>query len=449
MTSRRFQKVLYGATRVGALAAIAACADRTPMGPSLSPESGPSLATAPTTGQYAVSVANLGGVTQYPLYAGGGSDSKGTLVGYVLVTSSAATVGGPRTFTVTYQANAGYCFEEAHLAITGGEASQFQGKNGNPAPGQFPYKSDPAGCESTITFSNLGPFTLTGNAFVIAAHSVVSQVGTPGYAGGNFVSGGSLAVNVSGWRPGNLPGFIPQNQPAVPAWEPGADVDPSFWDTGISWQPDGAWLLSNGADWVWRTYRTAEPVVGEVVRMEASINVPVATTGTLRITCDNGYAIYQGATKIAGGDGPTALLGTQLSDGFATLAGLTGNTNLMQGNVSGDGWQSTEAYPVSLAAGANTFTIYGVNEYRAPGDVYPGFPSGPAARAGGVEPNLGTIDNNPAGCIFGIQANGVPGVPGGGTETAWGANSSFTGTYGEPGNFGGSNWATYIFYRVQ
>jgi hypothetical protein len=296
----------------------------------------------------------------------------------------------------------------------------------------------------------------TDNAVVIAAHAVVHNLG--GAAALTFVSGASgapgttLPGTVVNHRVGNVAGFTPVNIPLVAAWEPDSDTDPSFWDNVIAADPsgNGSWLLNNGADWVWESYRTTDPQQGSVIEVSAIINVPAATTGTFRITCDNGYRVDLNGVKIAGGDGASAGYTTQLSDDFATLAGLATNTNLKVANVNADGWQSVEAYPVSLLAGANTFRIFGVNEYELPDDIYLGFPTGPGARGPGDD-IVGTIDNNPSGCIFGLVTTAVPGT---GSQTAWGAPNGFSGSpTAAPteagGNFPGENWATFFTYQVR
>jgi hypothetical protein len=441
--------VLRGATRAGALAAIAACADRAPMmAPELSPENGPSFATAPA----GVAVQASGSSTQYPLYAGGGGAGIGTLAGYVNVSSTGDA--DTRTFTVTFTAAPGFCFEEGHLAITGGEATAIPQRNGNPAPGQFAYNADPATCSPTLSFPVIGPIELTsGDAYVIAAHAVVSQVGSAGYTGGIVVSTPGT-VSLTGRRDGNVSGFtnlVGLN--AVAAWEPNDVGGTSFWDSQIATDPDGQWLAANGADWLWETFRTntrrladgsteaaqSNTINGSVVRMVTTISPTAATTGTFRITCDNGYRVEltnsTGTTVVAGGDGDFAKFLTQLSTSMSN--NIATQTDLTQLHVSYDGWQSVENYSVNLAAGLNTFTIYGVNEYMFPNDPQTTPPDGR------FNP-VGDENQNPGGCIFGVEAAAVPGTPTGGTETAWGRNSA-----GIAGEFGGRNWATYIYYRTQ
>ncbi len=453
MSRNRFSQVLRGATRAGALAAIAACADRAPMmAPELSPENGPSFAVAPD----GTEAPNLTGVSSYPLYAGGGGDGTGALAGYLRVSSTA--VAGGRTFSVTYDAEPGFCFSEAHLNITGGNPQSMAGNNGNPAPGQFPYKSTAAGCVDQISFTTGAiPLPAGQNAYAIAAHAVSQQTGTPAYAGASVVSTpGSVAL--TGRRDGDVSGFTDLvGVNAVAAWEPDEVSGTSFWDSQIAGDPDAQWLAANGADWLWETFRTntrrlpgggteaaqSNTINGSVVRMTMAISPTAATTGTFRITCDNGYRVEltnsTGTSVIAGGDGALAAFVTQLSNSMSK--GVATWTDLRQSHVSYDGWQTVEAYNVSLASGLNTFTIFGVNEYMNPDDPQ---------ITGQDQPRnpVGNETLNPGGCIFGVQAAAVPGVPTGGNETAWGANNGFGGKESEAGNFSGSNWATYIYYKV-
>jgi hypothetical protein len=387
----------------------------------------------------------------YPLYAGGGGGGTGTLVGNVSVWSVLVS-GNTYAIHVTYNITlAGACLTGTHLDIELQPTAVPQ-NNGNPTPGKFAYKHDD-NCTTTDSYTvnfNLGA---TDNGVVIAAHAGVLGVGAPIFAGANFVSGGvgaSMTGNVVNRRPGNQSGFTAVNTPLVLAWEPNNNVDPSYWDQVINADPsgNGAWLLNNGADWVWETFRVQDPIQGTVIQANVTINVPVATTGTFRITCDNGYRVDLNGTTITTADGVTAGLGTQLSNDFA--ANIATNTNLKQANVSGDGWQTVGSYSVNLLAGANNFVLYGVNEYMNTDDSHTGFAGfgGIGVRAAGTDP-VGDINLNPAGCIFGLAANPVAA----GEETAWGAPIGFNGaTEGATnvgGNFTGSNWATWFAYKVR
>jgi len=371
--------------------------------------------------------------------------------------SSALVSGNTYNITVKYNLTLG-CLNETHLQIALSLSGVPQ-KNGNPPPGQFDnsHTLSTASCVTSDTY--VIPFNMgagTDNSVVIAAHSVVRNVSSPGFAGGTFVSGSTLTGNVVNHRAGNQNSFTAVNTPLVLAWEPDNNTDPSYWDSVVSADPsgNGLALLNAGADWVWESFRPLHPIDGDVIQANVSINIAAATTGTFRITCDNGYRVdLNGTTITNGGDGAAAGLVTQLSTVFATNAGLATNTDLKQTNVSAQGWQTVEAYNVNLLAGANTFTIYGVNEYQNLDDSHPGFPGfgGIGIGAAGGDP-VGTNEKNPAGCLFGLVANAVPGS---GTETAWGAPAS--GFSGDPkvaptelgGNFPGKNWATYFTYQVR
>jgi hypothetical protein len=341
-------------------------------------------------------------------------------------------------------------------------------RNGNPIPGQFEQKGAGA-CETSVQYSKL--VDLAGqDGVVIAAHAVVSGSGLVG--GGSFVSGGSLTTVVTARRSGDAPiASAVASTAVVPAWEAfgdPADGTPSLWDAAIAADPtvdangrtgaaNGQWLLNSGADWVWETHRSngvnaGDAVQGSVIKMEATVNSPVAQSGVFRITCDNAYRVDFNGAPITSADGAAAGYKTQLSAGlFAALTSHLGaGTNLRQANVSADGWQSTESYNVMLTQGANTFAIYAANEYMNADDAHSGYPVGPRQRPGTNDP-VGTADVNPAGCIFGLQANGSPASIG--EETAWGAPNGFTGaTAGvgvAGGNFTGKNWATYFTYEVR
>ena len=439
--------VKFLAAVVGALS-LGACAD-SPTGPQRSlAAGGPAFLT--TTA--AVPGPSTTGVT-YPLYAGGGGGSTGTLVGNVTV-KSVLFSGNLYDITVTYNLTVG-CLNETHLQIALTLAGVPQ-KNGNPPPGQFAnsHSLSTASCITTDSYTvrfDMG--SGTDNSVVIAAHSVVRGV-TLLFGGGTFVSGSTMPGTVVNHRAGNQAAFTPVSIPLIAAWEPDFNTDPSYWDTVIAADPsgNGAALLAAGADWVWESFRSAHPIEGDVIQANLTVNVPAATTGRFRITCDNGYRVdLNGATITNGGDGATAGLTTQLSTTFATNAGLASNTDLRQANVNAQGWQTVESYNVNLIAGNNLFTLFGVNEYQNLDDSHPGFPGfgGIGIGAAGGDP-VGTVDKNPAGCIFGLVANAVRS----GEETAWGAPNGFNGSPtsipGElGGNFPGNNWATWFTYQVR
>lgn len=446
--------VKYGrlfAAGVSALA-LGACADSNTTAPRGLVATGPRFVQLTAAQQLVVQgPSSSGAPATYPLYAGGGGSGPGTQVGTVSVYSS-VTAGGLATITVTYNLTSG-CLTETHLQValsTGGVPQ----KNGNPTPGQFDL-SHSLSCTTTDSYTTTIQLGATDNAVVIAAHAVVKGTSTL-FAGGNFVSGptagaGILTGNVVNHRAGNVSGFSATNTALVAAWEPQTNTDPSYWDTVINADPsgNGAWLLNHGADWVWESFRTAHPVEGDVIQADMTLTVPVATTGTFRITCDNGYLLYLNGVPVSPlGDGTTSGTVTQLSNDFA--AQIATNTDLTDHNVNAQGWQNVEAYNVSLNAGSNLFRLFAVNEHQDLDDSHRGFAGfgGIGIGAAGQDPH-GTADLNPAGCIFGLAANPVTS----GEETAWGAPPGFTGaTTGDNytgGNFGGKNWATYFVYQVR
>lgn len=101
------------------------------------------------------------------LVAGRGNAASAGDVGEV----SVKYIGGQ--LYVTYTVEAPWCFTELHLAVF----SDFAGittKNGNPIPGQFPYKYYPEGgaCENTYTFPPIPAAICPVN---IAAHAAVQK----------------------------------------------------------------------------------------------------------------------------------------------------------------------------------------------------------------------------------------------------------------------------------
>ena len=464
------RKWQFGMVGAAGVLALTGCADKSVVGPGASAT--PRAVIIGDGDQPSVpGPTAVGSPATYPLYAGGGGSGPGTLVGFVSVYSAAhtATASNPNDYTIhaTYNAYPGFCISETHLSVQL-QATMVPQKNGNPIPGQFEHKGG-GGCETSVQYSKV--VDLGGDdGVVLAAHAVVSGSGLVG--AGSFVSGGSLSAVVTARRSGDAAAASAvASTPVAKAWEAygdPADVMPSLWDAAIAADPhvdangrtggaNGQWLLDSGADWVWESHRSngvnaSDAREGAVIKMEATVNSPVAQGGIFRITCDNAYRVDFKGASITAPDGATAGYTTQLSSGlFAALtSNLGAGVNLRQPNVTADGWQSTESYNVTLSPGANTFTIYAANEYMNTDDAHSGYPVGPRRRAGTNDP-LGTADVNPAGCIFGLQTDGVRTSIG--EETAWGAPNGFTGaTTGTGlagGNFGGKNWATYFTYEVR
>jgi len=437
-------------------AALGACSDSSVTGvpKQMAAGTGPEFLTTSQLVGVPGPVNTLATAIVYPLYAGGGGGGTGTLVGNVKVWSSAAPVSGLNTYAIHVQYNitlGGACLSGTHLQIAL-QTSGVTQKNGNPIPGQFDNKHTDA-CTTSDQYNIDFDLGAGDNGVVIAAHAGVLGVGAPLFAGANFVSGptgASMQAALTGRRSGNVSGFTPGVGNLVLANKPG-----TLWDDVINADPsgNGVWLEGHGAQFVWETAAPtdADAINGSVIQATAVINVPVATTGNFRITCDNGYRVdLNGTTITTTVADATNDLTTSLSTAFATA--IATNTDLTQHNVNGDGWETVPSYSVNLLAGANTFVIYGVNEFMDLSDSHTGFAGFGASqigfRAAAQDPH-GTPTLNPAGCIFGLEAAPVAS----GEETAWGAPIGFTGaTTGATnvgGNFTGSNWATWFAYKVR
>jgi hypothetical protein len=164
---------------------------------------------------------------------------------------------------------------------------------------------------------------------------------------------------------GNTGGPYPY--PAVPAWEPNDDTDPSQWDTSINY------AFLNGSDWIWESYRVQNPEDGDVVSFERIVNIPddaYAIVGTIYITCDNGYELWLNGSFV----GSAQVHDYNSIDWQDSL--------LTEDWVNTSGWQTVEAFNLLswLTTGVNTFVFECADEQM----------------------DGGTIDSNPAGLIFEI-----------------------------------------------
>jgi hypothetical protein len=161
----------------------------------------------------------------------------------------------------------------------------------------------------------------------------------------------------------------PVPHPAVLAWEPFADTDPSHWDVNIDHE------FAEG-DWIWESYRVVNPVEGDIVEFERAFSIPGdPISGSLAIAVDNGYEAH-------------------LNDAFVGTANLTGDWrtgNLRWPHVDGLAWQTAGVYDVTagLVEGNNVLAITGVNEFMDPTDEF--------------NTEFGTIINNPAGVIYELE----------------------------------------------
>jgi len=173
----------------------------------------------------------------------------------------------------------------------------------------------------------------------------------------------------------------PVPYPAVLAWEPYADTDPSVWDVNIDHE-------FAEAEWIWETYRVFSPVAGDIVEFERAFSIPGdPISGSLAIAVDNGYEAH-------------------LNDAFVGTANLTGDWrtgNLHWPQVEGRFWQTVGVYDVTsdLVAGDNVLAITGVNEFMDATDAFNNRP--------------GTIIINPGGLIYELeityQTNDCPPPP--------------------------------------
>jgi uncharacterized repeat protein (TIGR01451 family) len=134
------------------------------------------------------------------------------------------------------------------------------------------------------------------------------------------------------------------------------------------------------AKWIWESYRTQNPVAGDIIDFEKTFTIPgTPISGTLHITCDNGYEVYVNGNGYPAGD-PRAI-SAQLGTGWRT-------SNRGESFVHSDGWQSVESWDITdfLQSGSNTLDIGAANEHM-------GYLDGQSN---------GTQDTNPAGLIFEI-----------------------------------------------
>ena len=157
----------------------------------------------------------------------------------------------------------GWCMTESHVAAASTLAGIPQ-VNGNPPPGQFPYKDTYSPCATTDTITI--PLTGLGATPVIAVHT---KVWDPASETSMWVysDNGNTSVTATSALPlGNVLPFA-----SVDAWEAFGDpVDPipSTWDNGVG---VGTFQF---ADWIWQSYRVQTPAVDETVTFRRSFTVP-------------------------------------------------------------------------------------------------------------------------------------------------------------------------------
>jgi uncharacterized repeat protein (TIGR01451 family) len=150
-------------------------------------------------------------------------------------------------------------------------------------------------------------------------------------------------------------GYASSGDPAELAW------------VHANWWPNLTYSFPNGAQWIWESYRTQNPVAGDIVDFEKTFDIPgTLVSATLYITCDNGYEAYLNDQFVGS---------AQLGAGWRT-------SDLTESYVNSSGWQSVESWDITalLQSGSNTLDIGTANEQM----------------------DGGTIDSNPAGLIFEI-----------------------------------------------
>lgn len=326
-------------------------------------------------------------VSSFPLYA-----AQDMLVGEVLVTTSNGAV------CVQYALNqemidAGWLITETHVAVADDTDGIPQTKKGNPIPGQFPMGDyfDP-GVVETEWYC----FDMEGmeGELVVAAHA---KIVLPEMSYEEDTSFCIYSDEVTEYHNGE------SWQPAIPAW-----VHPA-WESQYGVEPFG------GAIWIWNSYRTIEPVLGEIVEFQREFYVDGVPSGAyLTITADNGYEVFLNGVTVGS---------AQVYDEWRT-------SDLTEPFVNSSGWQPpAETYMLDVLEEGNLLEISGVNEYMGPMD-------------GQAE---GTVDSNPGGVAYELCVEASKTIiQECQEESAWGAQD-------EPGSypFEGKNWATYIEYTPE
>ena len=122
------------------------------------------------------------------------------------------------------------------------------------------------------------------------------------------------------------------------------------WWTGITYG------FPNGAQLIWESEKCQNPVSGDIVDFEKTFIISGApVSGTLYITCDNGYEAYINGNGYPAGD-PNAI-SAQLGSGWRA-------SDLTESFVNASGWSSVESWDITayLQSGVNTLEIGTANE---------------------------------------------------------------------------------------
>jgi len=309
----------------------------------------------------------------------------------------------------------GWYLTETHLHVACDESDIPQNKKGNPIPGHFDYSSEHEISDIEIE----EPFVISLDSIgccnpVIAAHAVVVHVADEVCE--DLYSDGT--EEFSAYAGSTCGDTTIRTGTAKLAWEPYSDSDPSVWDNRIN-HP------FVNADWIWESYRTVNPICGDIVWFTKTFDIPglylVDATASMYATCDNGYEFH--VNSVLQGS-------AQLGEGWES-------SNLTQSFVDRDGWQWVENYDFvnDLKLGTNTLLFKAANEYMGPLDT-------------GSITTPGNIDSNPAGLIYEGQVCYTVVDQ---EETAWGDGDRFVEANDpeDSDEHGGGNWATYFTYPIQ
>jgi hypothetical protein len=319
---------------------------------------------------------------------------------------------------------AGWCMTESHLAVATSLAGIPQ-KNGNPPPGQFPYKANHNPCVTEYTYQV--PITWPAGAeLFIAAHAVVKYVET------------STSTPDLTWQRGTeadplvdpdvvafYPGFGGQWTPAQGFTIALNPLQP-VWDSGSYWPPDPTvpTTVPAGVEFASWSYAYTTPDglpnagYSDLRRFQATFTVPrgcAVTDGMLRTPDfalgipinDNIYVFVNGQDNLLFWGGTRANVLPDF-EGMAGVQALRGGVVGARVPAVTDGWYIPGELPevTAFVAGANTIDIFTEENERWGGMGKP------------------VLD---LGCEYTSY------------ETAWGDGTDFP----------GRNWATYFNYTIE
>jgi len=170
------------------------------------------------------------------------------------------------------------------------------------------------------------------------------------------------------------------------------------WDNNRITYNGQPYTFSDGAQWIWETWRTDEPsgwlgwpsgwhgwpsssVTGRVARFVRTFDIPCSPAGAeLYITVDNGYSVWVNGHLVGS---------AQVYTGWETHT-------LTENYVHTSNWSTVERYPIPasyLVEGTNTIEILAANEYMG-NNPYLGYLDGQ---------DDGTWNTNPAGLIYWLE----------------------------------------------